>query len=1199
MKKQTCQKGMRRWITGLFALFLTTASFSQQSSLDLPDYFPVSPNAASLGSYGLYPVNKNLGNTSVNIPIYTLTEKSLSVPINLNYNMSGIRLNDLASWVGLGWSLNAGGAIIRNTKGLPDLDFYDDIPHMENFAFNETNWDYLVEASQGSKDTAPDEYVFNALGISGSFYFDRKSQEAVFDDVTQIRITVISKEEIHATLQDGTMLIFGKDDSSNVVTEKTVNPNLSSLYISDPTGYISAWYLTKLISKDRRHSISFEYKTYLNQYGDSRIDDYSMPVGENIRVDGDFPPTTTAWRDKLSTGHHNLSKVSKKYLDKIVFDNGHIQFESSLGRMDLQEDYKLDAIKVYTDDGTQVGKLIDEYHFTYEYFQRSGGVFSRDYETAPVFFDSERQIRSRESSLKLTSMYRGPLPTSDAEHSFIYNESTSLPLRCTTAQDSWGYPNNNTGSLLPRTQATATGLNTVTYFVGDGDRSPDEQKMKAAVLEKITYPTGGSTVFELEANRLLANEQVYENKSLTVRAFGSECDNSYYPHTDSKLLEIPSGSRNIRASIFMSPISHQGSSQSYVAIGSKQFYRPTPNSSGYPSDSSDGLSQTIDMFFGYNLGSIFSPIPLQADTQYSLEAFDNGFGSFGAYDCSMVAITISWEQPGGVREVEKLVGGLRIKSISDYDGESTAPVRIKKFEYGNPNLIQPERNRGHLRGIFTFNPSTILFSQVSTTPHFNNNLGGEPIIEYGKVTEYNYSYFDDDNDLTTPQDNGKIVSYFQNIAPTRVVNTIIGAIPFEHPQFSRNFVYQTDRWDESGWTAATKNLIYGAINGVSELTFYESTAWKRGKLSREETYKRNGNTYIPIKEVDNQYENIASLRLFDNFIYRPIESTSGSWDEPTNPYNQEVDFNSILFAYMIGEKELGRRVLKKSTTKVYDTNGLNPITTSTDYFYDNPAHLQLTRMETINSLGNTMETLTTYPDDIIATSSVTGPDLTTAEKLVIDKLKGNDLHRISEPVQVETIVKDINGTVLSRNKQRTRYRDWGNNLVFPDSIKSLKGQYDASTNPMEDRVTYHAYNDKGNPLEVSQANGPHIYYIWGYNDQYPIAKIENFETSDATAIQGLIDAAVTASNADNDHCEAPTCKEELLRDSLDAIRSHASLNKAQMSSYTYDPMVGVTSMTDSRGYIVYYEYDDFNRLKEIRDKDNNLVTDYEYHYKDQ
>ncbi|MEX0274997.1 MAG: RHS repeat domain-containing protein [Flavobacteriaceae bacterium] len=56
---------------------------------------------------------------------------------------------------------------------------------------------------------------------------------------------------------------------------------------------------------------------------------------------------------------------------------------------------------------------------------------------------------------------------------------------------------------------------------------------------------------------------------------------------------------------------------------------------------------------------------------------------------------------------------------------------------------------------------------------------------------------------------------------------------------------------------------------------------------------------------------------------------------------------------------------------------------------------------------------------------------------------------------------------------------------------------------------------------------------------------------------------------------------------------------ALMTGYTYDPLIGVTSITDARGYTTYYEYDGFNRLKAIKDASGLLMEDYRYHYKNQ
>lgn len=63
---------------------------------------------------------------------------------------------------------------------------------------------------------------------------------------------------------------------------------------------------------------------------------------------------------------------------------------------------------------------------------------------------------------------------------------------------------------------------------------------------------------------------------------------------------------------------------------------------------------------------------------------------------------------------------------------------------------------------------------------------------------------------------------------------------------------------------------------------------------------------------------------------------------------------------------------------------------------------------------------------------------------------------------------------------------------------------------------------------------------------------------------------------------------------FDDLRFYPS--DAQMTTYTYDPLIGMTSQTDSNGIITYYEYDDFGRLIRIKDSDGNVVQETEYNY---
>jgi hypothetical protein len=63
------------------------------------------------------------GDFTYNIPLMSVPGPNGGYPINLSYH-SGVGMEQEASWVGLGWTLNA-GAVNRNTRGLPD-DFAGD-----------------------------------------------------------------------------------------------------------------------------------------------------------------------------------------------------------------------------------------------------------------------------------------------------------------------------------------------------------------------------------------------------------------------------------------------------------------------------------------------------------------------------------------------------------------------------------------------------------------------------------------------------------------------------------------------------------------------------------------------------------------------------------------------------------------------------------------------------------------------------------------------------------------------------------------------------------------------------------------------------------------------------------------------------------------------------------------------------------------
>jgi hypothetical protein len=64
--------------------------------------------------------------------------------------------------------------------------------------------------------------------------------------------------------------------------------------------------------------------------------------------------------------------------------------------------------------------------------------------------------------------------------------------------------------------------------------------------------------------------------------------------------------------------------------------------------------------------------------------------------------------------------------------------------------------------------------------------------------------------------------------------------------------------------------------------------------------------------------------------------------------------------------------------------------------------------------------------------------------------------------------------------------------------------------------------------------------------------------------------------------------------SIDEVRLYPS--SAQMISFTYSPLIGITSQCDAANRISYYFYDGIGRLSWIKDQDGNIIKTYQYHY---
>jgi hypothetical protein len=66
---------------------------------------------------------------------------------------------------------------------------------------------------------------------------------------------------------------------------------------------------------------------------------------------------------------------------------------------------------------------------------------------------------------------------------------------------------------------------------------------------------------------------------------------------------------------------------------------------------------------------------------------------------------------------------------------------------------------------------------------------------------------------------------------------------------------------------------------------------------------------------------------------------------------------------------------------------------------------------------------------------------------------------------------------------------------------------------------------------------------------------------------------------------------------IDELRLYPST--AQMTTYTYNLLEGISSECDVDNRVTYYFYDTLGRLKYLKDQDGNVVKTVEYHYMNQ
>ena len=435
--------------TGLLFLLLSAILSSVAQEYITPvknDLMPPTPQSWKPVEYQMPQPSMLTGAVDLSIPIYTITAGDYSLPIYMQYHSNGIKVTDDPGFYGYGWSLMPALRATRTIMGRPDEQFkFMSTPTSPEDGFSCIGNQFRFLSGTIPYDTQHDIFTFSIPGKNITAILDCTSGAPLFVTPVDEEYTIKSDAslyEIEVTDPYGVKYIFGGPYE--------VQPSYE--YLSGALR--TSWALKKIIINNG-DVITLNWTTINNpmatkQYlgGFSFMDSFSPGLWAGV------PETEFDNDDGMAANFRDLGVCPQILsLQSISFPNGTVSFSA-------------DKITVIS------GSVVKQVDFT----------FIRDNTLLKSLNISDEGI-----------------------YNFDYNEVTVInPL----SQDWWGFYNGKQNpSLTPKFKVKYIGNNEYkenTEEKSYGDRSPNAEAMKANILTKVTYPTGGYTQFDYEPHKFNA-----------------------------------------------------------------------------------------------------------------------------------------------------------------------------------------------------------------------------------------------------------------------------------------------------------------------------------------------------------------------------------------------------------------------------------------------------------------------------------------------------------------------------------------------------------------------------------------------------------------------------------------------------------------------------------------------------------------------
>ena len=1094
-----------------------------------------STEAQSLSKFAEVPVDLYTGRIDINIPLFTISCNDIVLPISLSYHGGGTKVGDVGGVLGTGWTLNAGGVVSRIVRGIPD-EFYLHNGFVKGYdRLNSNEKAFITKLVQRDIPADPSAVFENQDAILSEMTLYGQSYD-------ENKIDVSPDNYIFSV--DGFSGVFVGSNPNNIQTT-------GGCKISKVGGI---YYLTGV------NGLKYEFA-----YPEQKIFPYRM---------GDIYNTTN-WDDLPEYQDKYTSAWWLTSISSVAGDSLKLKYSDSIEKQ-LSTPHSSYAYTQYdTFDENIERKTIHRFHNGYSnpfIKTTSDTLYHRFLEeivapncTLRFYYSPKYNGYSRLDSISLYSSATNANESPIERYEFVYvGTATSVNLSMIKHRGKNGkyqyynfsYHYTNTGGMTSEnkdhwgyfSKESIGRFADKKYFgidpiglsaVSTSERHADNANAINNTLKSITYPSGLTVEFTWEPHDFSKLSTVGENAYQQYKEYDySETPTPIYQTITKSTFEL-CGKENQEVkskSIYLT-------NEQYINIDiSKYFY------------SSDVWS-CIDCVMDWSGDYIATDLP----------EFSVLFNGAKIFSTNLDSVSIRRLGNQGVKQIPA-----RQYGAGSYTFQLTNPrttlmpassvVSNMPCSYYHEMFNKLETSLGKI-------PISITEQYPIENTFNTRNVGGVRIkrITYKDVNQQlmikEYAYKDSNNVSTgilayAPRYASKHLMYVPGYGANIITDLLVlrsNGLPYVLNSHG-HIEYQ----QVSEYTVSQQGEVAGQHTPINRVDYYYSTSISPDCSDVDDT---GYNTYIPtdlLQLTSRKHKRGHLLRKIEyademkvtNYEYQVVEDTnkhlfSGNLF-PT------ADFQGVNYNY-------GVRPYKNFSVVKYRVI---------------PYNKRLVSQQTTGEQTNTYHAYT-YANN--AYSSALNADMPITHTFVTSE--GDTL---IEHYTYESNTNKIKQCIITKNG----YVIDGYQLDYDNAYRVIK-KYTPLLSPTSlpstanitwDLLETYNYDPAINKIVevINHKTNLTTTYLWSYGGQYPIAEITN--ATFATIKNKLGETRIKQ-------------LQQSYTPDLSVVNSlRTQLPSTNVNTMTYEPLVGITSYTDARGYTQYYEYDDFGQVQEIYEMINGTKT---------